>query len=277
MKYKVTQREIFISEDWLCMQWQPTPVLLPGKSHGWRSLVGCSPWGREESDTTERLHFHFSLPCTGEGNGNPLQCSCLENPGDRRAWWAAVYGVAQSRTRLKWLSSSSSMHAKSLQLFPIFATPWTIALQASLSMAFPGKNTEMGCHACVQEIFLTQGSNPHFLHFLNMQAGSLPPVPPGKPERWLCAQSLSRCRLFETPWIVARQAPLSMEFSRQELWSGLPFPSPKTDYKVFQTLSNTRNPVRRLNLSLCKYFNSSCVAKFQLWTMSEIESRMSAL
>ena len=86
-------------------QWHPTPVLLPGESHGRRSLVGCSPWGREESDTTERLHFHFSLSCTGAGNGNPCQCSCLENPRDRGAWWAAVYGVAQSRTRLKRLSS----------------------------------------------------------------------------------------------------------------------------------------------------------------------------
>ena len=89
-------------------QWHPTPVLLPGKSHGQRSLVGCSPWSREELDTTERLHFHFSLSCIGEGNGNPLQCSCLENPRDRGAWLAAVYGVAQSRTRLKRLSSSSS-------------------------------------------------------------------------------------------------------------------------------------------------------------------------
>ena len=89
-------------------QWHPTPVLLPGKSHGWRSLVGCSPRGREESDMTERLHFHFSLWCIGEGNGNPLQCSCLENPMDGGAWWAAVYGVAQSRTGLKRLSSSSS-------------------------------------------------------------------------------------------------------------------------------------------------------------------------
>ena len=61
--------------------WHPTPVLSPGKSHGWRSLVGCSPWGRKESDTTERLHFHFSLSCIRERNGNPLQCSCLENPG----------------------------------------------------------------------------------------------------------------------------------------------------------------------------------------------------
>ena len=89
-------------------QWHPTPVLLPGKSHGRRSLVGCSPWGRKESDTTKRLHFHFSLLCIGEGNGNPLQCSCLENPRDWGAWWAAVYGVAQSQTRLKRLSSSSS-------------------------------------------------------------------------------------------------------------------------------------------------------------------------
>ena len=88
-------------------QWHPTPVLLPGKSHGRRILVGCSPWGRTESDTTERLHFHFSLSCIGEGNGNPLQCSCLENPRDWEAWWAAVYGVAQSWTQLKWLSSSS--------------------------------------------------------------------------------------------------------------------------------------------------------------------------
>ena len=89
-------------------QWHPTPVLLPGKSHGRRSLEGCSPWGRWRSDTTERLHFHFSLKCIGEGNGNPLQCSCLENPRDGGAWWAAVSGVAQSRTWLKRLSSSSS-------------------------------------------------------------------------------------------------------------------------------------------------------------------------
>ena len=66
--------------------------------------------GSLESDTTERLHFHFSLSCIGEGNGNPLHCSCLENPRDGEAWWAAIYGVAQSRTRLKRLSSSSSRH-----------------------------------------------------------------------------------------------------------------------------------------------------------------------
>ena len=78
-----------------------TPVLLPGKSHGRRSLVGCSPWGCLGSDTTEQLHSYFSLSCIGEGNGNPLQCFCLENPRNGGAWWAAIYGIAQSQTRLK--------------------------------------------------------------------------------------------------------------------------------------------------------------------------------
>ena len=105
-------------------EWHPTPVLLPGKSHGRRSLVGYSPWGRWESDTTERLHFDFSLLCLGEGNGNPLQCSCLENPRDWGAWWAAVCGVAQSRTRLKWLSSSSRM----LIIFAFYRSPFSVLL-----------------------------------------------------------------------------------------------------------------------------------------------------
>ena len=97
-------------------QWHPTPVLLPRKSHGRRSLVGCSPWGCEESDTTERLHFHLSLSCIGEGNGNPLQCSCVENPRDGEAWWAAVYGVAQSWTRLKRLSGRAGFIYVQLKL-----------------------------------------------------------------------------------------------------------------------------------------------------------------
>ena len=81
-------------EDLQRRQWHPTPVLLPGKSHGQRSLVGCSPWALEDLDVTEWLHFHFSLSSIGEGNGNPLQWSCLENPRDGGDWWAAVYGVA---------------------------------------------------------------------------------------------------------------------------------------------------------------------------------------
>ena len=88
----------FYSSFWR-RKWQPTPVLLPEKSHGWKSLVGYSPWGRKESDTTEQLHF-LSIVSFGEGNGNPLQCSCLERPMDRGAWWATFCGVAKSRTRL---------------------------------------------------------------------------------------------------------------------------------------------------------------------------------
>ena len=98
-------------------RWHPTPVLLPGKSHGRRRLVGYSPWGHEELDMTERIPFYFSLSWIGEGNGNPLQCSCLENPRDGGAWWAAVYGVTQSRTQLKRLSSSSSRHLSFWSLF----------------------------------------------------------------------------------------------------------------------------------------------------------------
>ena len=77
-------------------QWHPTPVLLPEKSHGWKRLVGYS----SKSDTTEELHFHFSLSCIGEGNGNPLQCSCLENPRDGGAWWATVQRGAKCWTQL---------------------------------------------------------------------------------------------------------------------------------------------------------------------------------
>ena len=108
----------------------PTPVLLPGKSHGWRSLVGCSPWGREESDTTERLRFPFSLSCIGEGNGNPLQCSCLENSGDGGAWRAAVYGVAQSGTPLK-------DAAAALGLFGLYCSKLLFRCSVSVWISYP--------------------------------------------------------------------------------------------------------------------------------------------
>ena len=155
----------------------PTPVLLPGKSHGWRSLVGCSPWGRQESDTNERLHFHFSLSCIGEGSGNPLHYSCLENPRGGGAWWAAVYGVAQSRTWLKRLSSSSKFFKRWIQSYDFnFSTniittfsgkKWMRkynrlmklhkvkfkrqlhGLQPTMLLHpwdFPGKSTGMGCY-----------------------------------------------------------------------------------------------------------------------------------
>ena len=110
-------------------QWHPTPVLLPGKSHGRRSRVGCSPWGCWGSDTTERLHFHFSLACIGEGNGNPFQGSCLENPRDGGAWWAAFYGVAQSWTLLTWLSSSS----RKKKITPGWESPFIFCISVFLT------------------------------------------------------------------------------------------------------------------------------------------------
>ena len=113
-------------------QWQPTPVLLPGKSHGRKSLVGCSPWGHEESDMTEWLHFHFSLSCIGEGNGNPLQFSCLENPRDGGAWWAAVYGVTQSQTWLRLSSSSSSSSDIIRKLNELICEKFTIPPKSKL-------------------------------------------------------------------------------------------------------------------------------------------------
>ena len=102
------------------------------KSHGQRSLVSCSPWGREESDMTERLHFHFSLFCIGEGNGNPLQCSSLENPRD---------GVAQSRKRLKWLSSSSRMSATCHLFFLAVQTPVILDMGCAELLLHPQVST----------------------------------------------------------------------------------------------------------------------------------------
>ena len=121
-------------------QWHSTPGLLPGKSHGQRSLVGCSPRGREESDTTERLPFHFSLSCIGEGSGSPFQCSCPENPRDGGAWRAAVYGVAQSRTRLKRLSSCISS----------LVTDWRPCHRAEYSewVHVPKKSIHMPTYTC---------------------------------------------------------------------------------------------------------------------------------
>ena len=123
-------------------QWHPTPVLLPGKSHGRRSLVGGSPWGREELDTTERLHFHFSLSCIGEGNGNPLQCSCLESPRDGRAWWAAVHGVAKSQTRLRDFAFTFHFHALETDM----ATHSSVIAWRIPGTGEPGGLPSMGSH-----------------------------------------------------------------------------------------------------------------------------------
>ena len=115
---------------WLEKAMAPPPVLVPGKSHGRRSLECCSPWCRWGSDTTEWLHFHFSLSWFGDGNSNPLQCSCLENPRDDGAWWAAISGVVQSQTRLKYLAAAAGTIAKVSLFFPLKIT-WKNYLQVS--------------------------------------------------------------------------------------------------------------------------------------------------
>ena len=125
--------------------------------------------------------LYFSLSCIGEGNGNPLQYSCLENPRDGGAWWAAIYGVAQSQTRLKQLSSSSSNEVKKrkCQLLShvwLFLIPWT---EASLLCPWnsPGRNAGVGSHSFLQGIFPTQGLN---LGLPTLQEDSLPSELPGK-------------------------------------------------------------------------------------------------
>ena len=104
--------------------------------------MGCSPWRRKESDTTERLHFHFSLSCIGEGNGNLLQCSYLENPRDGGAWWAEVYGVAQSRTQLSDFTFTFHFHALEKEM----ATHSRVLAWRIPGMGEPGGLTSMGSH-----------------------------------------------------------------------------------------------------------------------------------
>ena len=116
----------------------PTPVLLPGKSHGWRSLVGCSPWGREESDMTERLPFHFSLSCIGEGIGNPLQCSCLENPRDGEP--GGLPSMGSHRVRHDWsdLAAAAAAAEKCSKIL-------TICINATMCSALSSEN----CWICL--------------------------------------------------------------------------------------------------------------------------------
>ena len=120
----------------------PHSSTLAGKSHGQRSLVGCSPWGLKESDTTERLHFDFSLSCIGVGNGSPLQCSCLENPRDKGAWWAAVSGVAQSWTRLSDFTFTFHFHALEKEM----ATHSSVLAWRIPGTREPGGVLSMGSH-----------------------------------------------------------------------------------------------------------------------------------
>ena len=167
-------------------QWHPTLILLPGKSHGRRSLVGCSPWGCEEWDMTEQLHFHFSLFCIGEGNGNPLQCSCLENPRD---------GVTHSRTRLKWLSSSSKGCGWDSEPYAVscLKDTETPTRWKTPTTWWPDCSRDISCHSLKN--WPQRNGNKLTLE-LKIQFSSV--------------QSLSHVRLFATPWTAACQASLSI-------------------------------------------------------------------
>ena len=144
-------------------QWQPTPVFLPGKSHGWRSLVGCSPGGREELDTTERLHFHFSLSCTGEGNDNLLQCSCLENPRDGGSLvgcrlWGRTESDTTETTQQQQCHLGSQFH------------PWTpVNLPCPGNLFFSNTNLALFIHLLldyVKALYQMWGSNLCFNKFM---------------------------------------------------------------------------------------------------------------
>ena len=124
-------------------------VLLPGKSHGRRSLVGCCLWGRTELDMTEQLHFHFSLSCIGEGNGTPLQYSCLENPRDRGAWWAEVHGVTMSQTRLSDFTFTFHFHALEKEM----ATHSSVLAWRIPGMGEPGRlPSKIGRASCRERV-----------------------------------------------------------------------------------------------------------------------------
>ena len=157
-------------------------------AYGWRSLVGCSPWGPEESDTTERLPFHFSLSCNGEGNGNPLQYSCLENPRDKGAWWAAVYGVTQSRTRLKWLSSSSEPRH----------------LTYVICLILPTTLRRRNCYLHVIQQMRKWAWGDIKIEGKRNWCSTLKSM-----ENVVAVQLLSHIKLFAIPWIAAHQASLS--------------------------------------------------------------------
>ena len=105
-------------------------------------VLGGEVWGCTESDTTEQLHFHFPLSCIGEGNRNPLQCSCLENPRDGGAWWAAVHGVAKNRTRLSDFTFSFHFHAVEKEM----ATHSSVLAWRIPGTVEPGGLLSMGSH-----------------------------------------------------------------------------------------------------------------------------------
>ena len=188
---------------------------------------------------TERLHFHFPLSCIGEGNGNPLQRSCLENPRDSRAWWAVVCGVAQSQTRLKWLSSRlfNDGHSEWYEIIPRGSfdlhfsnnywcwASFHVFVRTGRFFIIAAKLLQL-CPTLCEPI---DGSPPGSTVPGILQARTLEWVAISFSNAWkwkVKVKSLSRVQLLATPWTAAYQAPPSMRFSRQEHWSGVPLPSP---------------------------------------------------
>ena len=208
----------YLTVEFQSRRWHPTAVLLAGKSHEWRSLVCCSPWDREESDTTERVPFHVSLSCIGEGNGNPLQCSCMENPrepgglpsmGSHRVGhnWsdlAAVAAVTVEFTGTKYIYIVVHVSPSSIPRIFHFPTKMLAPLRAILFF-FAITN-----HV-VSILCISLGA-----YCASSSCGDL----------YLCVQLLSLVQMFATPWTIVHHASLSMELSRQQYWSGFPYSSP---------------------------------------------------
>ena len=145
-------------------RWHPTPVLLPGGSHGRRSLVGCTPWGRWESDTTERLHFHSSLSCIREGNGNPLQCSCLENPRDGREPGGLQSMGSLRVSRLSDFTFTFHFHAFEKEM----ATHSSVLTWRIPGTGEPGRLPSMGSHSRTRLMWFSSSSSrmPKWQYFI---------------------------------------------------------------------------------------------------------------
>ena len=203
---------------------------------------------------TEQLHFHFLFSCIGEGNDNPLQCSFLKNPRDWGAWWVAVYGVAQSWTRLKWLSSSSSNLILTMYSIQLCEGEINICVLVTVICSFLSQillipSDKMSIFTLAISC-LTTSATAAAAKLLQSSLTLYNPIdssPPGSPIpgilqartlewvpnsfsnawKWkVKVKLLNYVWLFTTPWTAAYQAPPSIGFSRQEYWSGLPLPSP---------------------------------------------------
>ena len=193
----------------------PHSSTLPGKSHGWRSLVGCSPSGLEELDTTKRLHSHFSLSCTGEGNGNPLQCSCLENPRDGGAWWLPSLG--SHRVGHDWSDLAAAYPQFLLLRISDGASLLTCFMPVLYSHLI--STTTRSVSQSVQSLSLSDSLQPHGLQHTRLPCPSPTPEAYSNscPSRWWCHPTISSSVV---PFSSCRQSfPASRSFPRSQLFA----------------------------------------------------------